>query len=58
MTLEEYADAKAKVAVNEFRDSINELNRRLIEDGRQDELIASTTDKELQDKLLAEYNLK
>ncbi|MCR5226525.1 MAG: Rpn family recombination-promoting nuclease/putative transposase [Eubacterium sp.] len=62
MTVEEYAEARAKhdamLAREEVRDSINELIRLLIEDGRQDELIASTTDRELQDKLLQEYNLK
>jgi hypothetical protein len=38
-------------------DKINELNKRLSEDNRTDELFRSFTDKKLQDKLLEEYGL-
>jgi hypothetical protein len=38
-------------------DKINELNKRLSEDNRVDELFRSFTDKKLQDKLLEEYGL-
>jgi hypothetical protein len=39
-------------------DRINELNKRLIQDNRMDELIRSVNDGKLQDKLLVEYGLK
>jgi hypothetical protein len=38
-------------------DKINELNERLSEDNRMDELVRSFKDKKLQDKLLVEYGL-
>jgi hypothetical protein len=43
---------------NEVTDKINELNERLSNDNRMDELLSSFKDKKLQDKLLVEYGLK
>jgi hypothetical protein len=38
-------------------DKLNELNEKLLDDNRMDELARSFKDKELQDKLLVEYGL-
>lgn len=36
---------------------VNELNKKLLDAGRQEEMIRAITDKELQQKLLKEYSL-
>jgi hypothetical protein len=46
-----------KEVTENVTDKINELNERLAEDSRMDELIRSFKDKKLQDKLLVEYGL-
>jgi hypothetical protein len=46
-----------KTVTKTVTDKLNELNEKLSEDNRMDELVRSFKDKELQDKLLAEYGL-
>ena len=65
MTLEEYAKEQAELKKDEWleqgqamaTDRINMLNSMLIEAGRLDELKASTTDADLQNKLMKEFGL-
>lgn len=58
MSIFEYdQEAHMRVVREEERDRINELVRKLMADGRIDELQRSTTDLELQTKLLKEYGL-
>jgi hypothetical protein len=46
-----------KEVTKNITDKLNELNEKLSEDNRMDELVRSFKDKELQDKLLVEYGL-
>lgn len=46
------ADAK-----QEGKELVNQLNQRLIKDGRMEELELSVQDRKVQDKLLEEYGL-
>lgn len=73
MTLEEYAKEQAELKKDEWleegrqqgleqgqvvaTDRINMLNSKLIEEGRLDDLKASTVDKDLQKQLLEEFGL-
>ena len=69
MTLEQYAKEQAELKKDEWleegrqqgqvvaTDRLNMLNSKLIEAGRLEELKASTTDKNLQQKLLEEFGL-
>jgi hypothetical protein len=51
-------DRTTREVTKTITDRINELNKRLIQDNRMDELIRSVNDGKLQDKLLVEYGLK
>jgi hypothetical protein len=51
-------DRTTREVTKTITDRINELNKRLIQDNRMDELILSVNDGKLQDKLLVEYGLK
>ena len=42
----------------EGREEINQLNAKLIEDGRTDDLLRSAGDREYQEKLLGEYKIR
>ncbi len=62
MTVEQLIKDEAKLAkkagVEEGRESLNKLNMLLIQDGRLDDLKASTMDKELQEQLFKEYGIE
>ncbi len=61
ISMEEFLDIRGteerKEGRAEERERINMLNKRLKEDGRIDDLLNSIDDKQLQDHLLAEFNL-
>jgi hypothetical protein len=56
-TTKEVTETVTKTVTKTVTDKINELNERLSEDNRMDELVRSFKDKKLQDKLLVEYGL-
>jgi hypothetical protein len=56
-TTKEVTENVTKTVTKNVTDKINELNERLSEDNRMDELVRSFKDKKLQDKLLVEYGL-
>ena len=58
MTLEEYAQATAKVASKEAVDSINELYSYLLENDRLDDLKKAVSDEEFRKRLLEDYKQK
>lgn len=55
--LEEERNEGRKEGRKEGCDRINELNRRLLKDGRSEDMVKSLDEPEYQEQLLKEYNL-
>lgn len=55
--LEEERKEGIKEGIKEGSERINELNRRLLRDGRERDILKSLEDSEYQNKLLEEYGL-
>lgn len=52
-----FADMMENIGVEKGMNTLNTLNERLVADGRTDELLQSTRDRELQKKLMREYGI-
>lgn len=56
-SMREILEKERKEGIKEGSERINELNRRLLRDGRESDILKSLEDSEYQDKLLEEYGL-
>lgn len=52
-----FADMMENIGVEKGMNTLNTLNEHLVADGRTDELLQSTRDRELQKKLMREYGI-
>lgn len=53
-----FVEEMQNIGMEKCRNALNSLNERLMADGRTDELLQSTRDRELQKKLMREYGIQ